>query len=155
MVGAIGNFGNRPYHLGYTATSDTNFTWFKFDNALGSFIPGLGVYIRAWGDSADMKNIQFSIGADANKATYSYVGNTAYKFIPAILNQSFYDTLEGARATSSKYERFLSKQSNTYSMEFYIFPRFYFLLMAIECYRQRPFRFVGFALYKLPNRNGK
>lgn len=123
MVGAIGNFGNRPYHLGYTATSDTNFTWFKFDNALGSFIPGLGVYIQAWGDSADMKNIQFSIGADANKATYSYVGNTAYKFIPAILNQSFYDTLKNAQGQRvGIIERFLSKQSNTYSMEFYIFP---------------------------------
>lgn len=58
FVCAAGNGGNIPFHLGYTVTNDSSFTWFQYFSAIG------GVYFEWWADTANFDQIQFSYGAD-------------------------------------------------------------------------------------------
>lgn len=58
MVVAAGNGGRHKYHLGYNVTSDTTFTWFKFNSTAGD------IFFQLWADTADFNNVFFSFGAD-------------------------------------------------------------------------------------------
>ncbi len=60
VVGAAGNAGSiGPFHLRTDIVSDTAFTYFK-SNPNSSF--GNAIFIEAWGDTADMKNLNLGFG---------------------------------------------------------------------------------------------
>jgi subtilisin family serine protease len=58
LVAAVGNAGDRIFHLGYEADSDTSLTWFRYEAGLGA------AYLQAWIDTAQAGDWHFSVGAD-------------------------------------------------------------------------------------------
>jgi subtilisin family serine protease len=75
MVAAAGNAGTIPFHLGYTVTSDTSWTWMRHNPAYQSN------YFQVWGDTSDFKFTNLAIGADVNTTTASFRGRTAFRNI--------------------------------------------------------------------------
>jgi len=56
LVGAAGNAGNIPMHLGHAVTADTSFTWFK-DYAWAS-----NIYFDLWADTQNFSQVYFGVG---------------------------------------------------------------------------------------------
>ena len=75
FVAAAGNSGNVQYHLGYSVTSDTNFTMFKYNASQGD------TYIQVFADTNDFKNVYFAFGADQMSPVHSFRGRTAFSTI--------------------------------------------------------------------------
>ncbi len=59
VVCAAGNAGTLKFHLKTEVNSNTRFTYFE-PNPNSNF--GNAIFIEAWGDTADMKNMQFGFG---------------------------------------------------------------------------------------------
>jgi subtilisin family serine protease len=96
MVCAAGNSGNiGNYHLGYTVTADTSFTWFKYRPLTGSSAFPYGVvYFEVWADTADFNNVSYAMGADAVFPDYNYRGRTNFYTISQNLNTLITDTIK-------------------------------------------------------------
>ncbi len=92
LVCAAGNSGNLPpYHLRTTVTADTNFTWFAYN---ANSVMNVGaVYFDLWADTADFRQVQYSIGADKWIGGYSFRGRIPFRNIQGTLGQIMVDTL--------------------------------------------------------------
>ncbi len=115
LVAAAGNGGNNKFHLGYTVTSDTNFTIFS---AGGSG----NTYIQMWADTLNFKNVQFSIGADQMSPTHSYRGNINFSNILSHVGILKEDTLYNAGNRIGIIQSYGDVIDDVYSMEFNIIP---------------------------------
>ncbi len=74
MVCAAGNAGQHKYHLGYDVTSDTSFTWFRFNSN-----PGAGdIYFQLWADTADFKDVWLSFGANDPNNNFNDLGQMQF-----------------------------------------------------------------------------
>lgn len=91
VVCAAGNTGDLKMHLGYSATSDTTFTWFK--NNPNTFSGTSNTRMDMWLDSADLANFNFSIGADRIDSVFSKRGQLPFKNALSCLNNYQVDTL--------------------------------------------------------------
>lgn len=87
LVAAAGNAGTVPFHLRYTLSSDTNFTWFKY-NASTTM-----VFWEMWADSLDFVNAHFAFGADQVSPVFKFRGATAFDQINNRLNQTITDSI--------------------------------------------------------------
>ncbi|MEQ9186836.1 MAG: S8 family peptidase [Cryomorphaceae bacterium] len=92
MVCAAGNSGDQdPYHLGYEASSDTTFTWFRVQSGAQ---PGNGIiYLQLYGDVGDMERLHFAIGADQLVPEFEFRGNTPFDSILNRINVIYEDSL--------------------------------------------------------------
>lgn len=92
MVAAAGNSGNwDPYHLGYTVTSDTNFTWFEYNPNPG--LPYGAVFFEVYADTQNLNQVQFALGADKVNGGYGFLGRTAFDNVQNRLNILTNDTI--------------------------------------------------------------
>ncbi len=92
LVCAAGNSGSQePYHLGYDASSDTNFTWFKVP--VGSSIGTASIGFEMYGDVDDFERVQFAIGADKVSPYYKFRGSTDFDSVLNRLNVLYTDSL--------------------------------------------------------------
>lgn len=114
FVAAAGNDGNKAFHLGETVTSDTNFTMFKYNSS------NTAAYIQLWADTANFKNVHFSIGADKMTPVHSYRGNIPFSSISSRLGILHLDTLYKNGNRIGIVESYGDLLGGTYSMEFYI-----------------------------------
>ena len=91
LVAAAGNAGNNPYHLQYTVTADTNFTFMRNTGA-NQFAYGL------FADTTNFKNVHYTIGV-YDSTNYQYLGNIGFRDINFCLNTLISDTIKynGAR----------------------------------------------------------
>ncbi|MDX2002782.1 MAG: S8 family serine peptidase [Chitinophagales bacterium] len=71
LVAALGNAGQIKMHLGYEVTSDTAFTWFKYNTSSGD------IFFQVWADTADMDSVYFSFGPDDVNSNF-YFGNVGF-----------------------------------------------------------------------------
>ena len=72
FVAAAGNSGDYdPYHL-HTEVTDTSLTWFKLNASSAFGVPT--VFFEVWADTADLNNVNFSIGADKVSPGHSFRG---------------------------------------------------------------------------------
>jgi len=86
LVAAAGNAGNIKYHAKTTLTnSDTLFTWFTNTTS--------DLYYWVYGDTNDIKNVQFSIGV--NRSNYFDLGRIPF--------QSYNYALFGQKVDTLKY----------------------------------------------------
>lgn len=77
VVCAAGNSGNWPaYHTRTNSDADTAFTWY-LTNAQ-SFLGYPAVYFDVWGDSADMVNLQYALGANLPGGSFADRGRTDF-----------------------------------------------------------------------------
>ncbi|MDQ3046116.1 MAG: S8 family peptidase [Bacteroidota bacterium] len=114
FVAATGNGGNFPYHLGYSVTSDTNFTFFSN--------PPNDIYLQMWADTNDLKNVDFSIGADQMSPVHSFRGRIPFSDISSHLGVLLADTLYNAGNRIGIIESYGDLSGGVYSMEFHIIP---------------------------------
>ncbi|MCK6648783.1 MAG: S8 family peptidase, partial [Bacteroidia bacterium] len=114
LVGAAGNGGNIPFHLGYTVTSDTSFTFFKYTSN--------SVYLQMWADTNNLKNVDFSIGADQMTPAHSFRGRLPFSDITSHLGVLQEDTLYNNGNRIGIVQSYGDLTGGTYSMEFNIIP---------------------------------
>ena len=116
LVAAAGNAGNSAFHLGYTVTSDTNFTFLKKPNSSTS------LYFQIWADTANFKNVDFSIGADQMTPVHSFRGRIPFSEITSHLGILKEDTLYNGANRIGIIQSYGDVIGATYSMEFNIIP---------------------------------
>ncbi|MBP9082141.1 MAG: S8 family peptidase [Bacteroidia bacterium] len=117
MVAAAGNAGSLPFHLGYNVTTDTSFTWVRHNPAYSA------LFFQVWGDTADFKNIDYTIGADKNSTSASFRGKLNYRDIFYNLGVFKQDTLFSTSGNKlAIIQSFGSTQGPTYLLEINIIP---------------------------------
>ncbi|MGZ4079005.1 MAG: S8 family serine peptidase [Bacteroidia bacterium] len=114
FVAAAGNAGNIPFHLGYNVTSDTNFTFFSLSSSSIDFV--------MWADTANLKNVQFSIGADMMSPSHSFRGRLPFSDISTHLGVIKNDTLYNAGNRIGIIQSYGDISGGVYSMEYNIIP---------------------------------
>ena len=93
FICAAGNSGTLDdYHLRNNVTTDTSFTFFKYNpnSALGYG----AVFFEIWADTADFNNINFSVGADKILPSHEFRGYIPFKNISQNINTLTTDTLK-------------------------------------------------------------
>ena len=126
VVAAAGNAGNYPIHVQHDLNNDTAFTWF--------FVNGNNpVYIEFWADTADLNNVNFTIGADKNNPSFENRGQLPWTSIQSKIGFIGFDTLRSINgnriATLQTYGQLIGDR---YSMIYYIIPdstSYYYRLM--------------------------
>ncbi len=115
MVCAAGNSGEEdPYHLGYTATSDTNFTWFDVGSSSS-------IYFEVFGDTGDFEQLFFSIGADRVTPAHEFRGNVPFDHILNRMNQLVEDTLYSTSGNYlAKVQTWADSTNGTYRLQYFI-----------------------------------
>lgn len=113
FVAAAGNAGDVPIHLGYNVTTDTNFTFFSLSGGSIDFV--------MWADTNDLKNVQFSVGAD-EISPYSFRGRLPFSDISTHLGIIQSDTLYNAGNRIGIIQSYGDLIGGTYSMEYNIIP---------------------------------
>ena len=111
LAAAAGNAGKYRIHVGYTVTSDTNFTWFTGP-----------AYIAMYADTNNFKNVQFAIGADKVTPSYSYRGRTAFSSITSSVGVLKNDTIFNGSNRICTMQTYGDTANGVYSMEFAITP---------------------------------
>jgi hypothetical protein len=92
VVCAAGNSGCFPdYQLRMEVDADTSFAWIKTNPNSG--FGGPAAYIDFWGDTADMNDIQFSIGADRVTGGYVYRGRLPFRNVQSSIDLETDETL--------------------------------------------------------------
>ncbi|MCW3085626.1 MAG: hypothetical protein JWP12_2992 [Bacteroidetes bacterium] len=113
FVSAAGNGGTTPFHVGYTVTADTNFTFFQNSSQ---------VYIPLYADTSAFNNVQFAIGADQLSPTHSFRGRTAFSSITPHLGVLGNDTIYNGSNRIATMITYGDMVNGVYSMEFLITP---------------------------------
>lgn len=86
LVAAAGNAGNIKYHVKTNlTTTDTLFTWFSNNTS--------DLYYWVYGDTSDIKNVQFSIGV--NRGNFNDLGRIPF--------QAYNYALQGQKVDTLKY----------------------------------------------------
>lgn len=84
LIGAAGNAGSIPFHLGYTVTpADTNFTWISNTSQQLDYL--------AYADTNDIKNVKYSVGV--NSPNYNDLGRTSFKAYNYAMGTTMRDTI--------------------------------------------------------------
>ncbi|MCB9360995.1 MAG: S8 family peptidase [Flavobacteriales bacterium] len=118
FVAAAGNAGAYQFHLEHQITSDTTFTWFKYN---ASSALGYGaVYYELWADTADFNNVEFAVGANLPSGSFEERGTTSYHNIKNILGLQT-DTIRNDSNQILGIVDFYSElQGNKYLMQVHI-----------------------------------
>lgn len=114
FVASAGNDGNKKSHVGYTVTADTNFTLFA--NTSNS------IYIQLWADTANFKDVNFSIGVDKMIPKHQYRGRIPFSTINNQLGFIKEDTLIINGKRLGRVQSYADLVGGTYSLEFNIIP---------------------------------
>lgn len=117
FVCANGNAGTQRFHVQQSPVNDTAFTWFQSAPAQWAGLGGL--YYEVWSDTADFRNLQFSIGADKKlNGVYSFKGRTPFSGIQNRLNTLFYDTLRDPMGNRiATIETYAEQNQGRYKLE--------------------------------------
>ncbi len=119
MVAAAGNAGHIPFHLGYSVSSDTNFTWFEYNSS--SSLGYGAVYFEAWADTSDFKKVEYAIGADRVNPSYLYRGRTPFHQIQNNLDSTITDTLtNGSGDTLAIAETYGQRIGDRYKLQVHL-----------------------------------
>jgi len=114
FVCAAGNAGHLNWHVEHNITSDTTFTWFKY-NPSSAF--GFGsVYFEAWADTADLNNVNYAIGANLPNGNYELRGSTPFVNIQNRLG-SYMDTIYNDTNRIAIVETYAELQGDKYLLQ--------------------------------------
>ena len=118
IVQACGDIGvNYPFHVGRNSVSgDTVFTWCKYNVSTGD------VYIQIYADTANYRDIRYSIGVDKVTPYFEFRGQTNFGSVfPTINNLLSRDIMNGPNRIGNIQE-FTSLNDGVYLHEIYITP---------------------------------
>lgn len=93
VVCAAGNSGCfPPYQLHMEVGQDTGFAWIK-TNSVNSVAGEPLAYIDFWGDTAQMNDISFSVGADRVTGGYAFRGNIPFHHVQESINTPLQESI--------------------------------------------------------------
>lgn len=114
FVCAAGNAGSFKWHVEQTVTTDTSFSWLKY-NASSAF--GFGsVYYEVWSDTADFKNVDYAFGANLPAGSFEERGRTPFFNIQNRIG-SFTDTIKNGSNILAIVETYGELQGDKYYLE--------------------------------------
>ena len=89
VVAACGDIGvNYPFHVGRNSLNgDTAFTWFNTTSTIGV------AYINVYADTANFRNVRFSIGADKVTPYFHFRGQNSFSSVFPSVNHQLNQTL--------------------------------------------------------------
>ncbi len=114
FVAAAGNAGNIKFHLGYTVSADTNFTFLSSTSGAENF--------TMYSDTNNFKNVKFAIGVDKMIPTHSFRGRTAFSTISTHLGILMNDTIYNGGNRIGIIQSYGDSTSGGYTMQFNIIP---------------------------------
>ena len=118
FVQACGDIGvNYPFHIGRNSVSgDTVFSWIKRNAGSGT------AYMQIYADTADLRNVRFSIGADKVTPYYEFRGQTNFTSIFPSLNNLVNQDLYNGPNKIGNIQTYTSVSDGVYQLEVYITP---------------------------------
>lgn len=114
LVASAGNAGAAKFHLGYTVSSDTNFTFFSSVSGAENFI--------MYSDTNNFSNVQFAIGVDQMSPTHSFRGRTSFSTISTHLGILMTDTIFNGGNRIGIVQSYGDSATGVYTMQFNIIP---------------------------------
>jgi len=114
LVCAAGNAGFFNWHVEQTVTSDTSFTWLKYNP---SSALGFGsVFYEVWSDTADFNNVDYAFGANLPTGTFEERGRTSFVNIQNRLGY-FTDTIKNGSNILAIVETYAEIQDDKYLLQ--------------------------------------
>ncbi len=114
LVCAAGNAGSFNWHVEQTVTSDTSFSWLKYNPSSGF---GFGsVYYEVWSDTADFNNVDYAFGANLPSGTFEEKGRTPFFNIQSRLG-NYTDTIWDGATVLAIVETYGELQDDKYLLE--------------------------------------
>ncbi|MGB0882133.1 MAG: S8/S53 family peptidase [Vicingaceae bacterium] len=114
FVCAAGNAGFFKWHVQHTVTSDTTFSWLKYNP---SSALGFGsVFYEVWADTADMNNVDYAFGANLPSGSFQERGRTPFYNIQNRLG-AFTDTIKNSGNIISIVETYAEVQDDKYLLQ--------------------------------------
>jgi subtilisin family serine protease len=127
VVAAAGNAGNYPLHIQHQLNNDSSFTWYKKTS-------GNPIYIEFWADTADLNNVQFTLGADQSTPVFQDRAQKPWSTISNFLGVMGVDTIWSYNGNRlAIYQTYGQLIGSRYSMTYVIVPdstTYYFRLMS-------------------------
>ncbi|MFZ1689208.1 MAG: S8 family serine peptidase [Flavobacteriales bacterium] len=117
MVCAAGNSGDWDgYHTRTRSDADTAFTWYRVNPQ--SFLGYPAVYFDLWGDSAQMVNLQYAMGANLDTLSFADRGRTPFHDVLSNDGGTFTDNVENSNGdVLGVVDFFVEKRGNQYHLE--------------------------------------
>ena len=114
FVCAAGNAGFFKWHVRHTVTSDTTFSWLKYNptSALGFG----SVYYEIWADTADFNNVNYAFGANLPAGSFAERGRTPFFNIQNRIGTNI-DTIKNGSNTLAIVETYAELQDDKYYLE--------------------------------------
>ncbi len=114
FVCAAGNAGYFNWHVEQTVTTDTSFSWLKY-NATSAL--GFGsVFYEVWSDTADFNNVQYAFGANLPSGTFEERGRTPFFNIQSRLG-NYTDTIKNGSNILAIVETYGELQGDKYLLQ--------------------------------------
>jgi len=117
FVCAAGNAGSIAFHLQHNVNSDTTFTWFQYDAT--SFLGYGAVYYEIWADTADLNNVDFSVGMNLPSGSFELRGKTPFDNIQNRLG-TVTDTIKNNGNVLGIVETYGEIQGDKYLLQIHI-----------------------------------
>ncbi|MBW6481867.1 MAG: S8 family peptidase [Vicingaceae bacterium] len=117
FVCAAGNAGALPFHLQHNVTSDTTFTWFKYNP---SSVLGYGaVFYEIWADTSDFNNVDFAVGMNLPSGSFAKRGQTPFDNIQNRLG-NVSDTIKNGSNTLAIVDTYGELQGDKYLLQIHV-----------------------------------
>ena len=113
VVAAVGNSGDRQYHVGYDVTADTAFTWLDVNPNASLGYPAM--FFDLWSDKDDLEDVHFTIGAD--DADFNFREHASFITL-ADFDEGFYEdsiVVNGNKLAPVEY--YLSEMNDVYRLQ--------------------------------------
>lgn len=115
LVSAAGNAGAIPFHLQHNISSDTTFSWFKYNP---SSVLGTGaVFYEMWSDTADFNNVSYAFGVNLPSGSFAKRGQTPFNNIQNRLGNYADTVLNSNGDTLAIVETFGELQGDKYLLQ--------------------------------------
>lgn len=116
VVASAGNAGNFPLHLKHDLNNDSAFTWFRKSGSNP-------IYIEFWADTAELRNVSFTLGADKTTPLFEDRAELPWTTIfsnTGILSTDTLRSYDGNRiAIVQRYGQLIGDR---YSMIYFVIP---------------------------------
>lgn len=117
LVCAAGNSGDWPgYHTRTVSDADTAFTWYRVNPQ--SFLGYPAVYFDLWGDSAEMVNLQYALGANLDTLSFADRGSSPFHDVLSNVGMTFTDAIENSNGDLlGTVDFFVEQRGGQYHLE--------------------------------------
>ena len=114
FICAGGNAGFFNWHVEQIVTSDTSFSWLKYN---ASSVLGFGsVFYEVWADTADLNNVDYAFGANLPSGSFEERGRTPFVNIQNRLG-NYTDTIKNGSNVLAIVETYAEIQDDKYLLQ--------------------------------------